>query len=75
MSFRFAWIGGVVATQKSYFPKCFNLFNPLVTQSWVCASLVYVLPAPWAGYVGEPFGTWIILGLNVATLYGLLGPL
>ena len=65
-----AWIGIVVATQKSAFPRYFNLFNPLVTQSWVFA-LVYMLPAPWAGYVGGPFGTWIILGLNVATSYGL----
>lgn len=48
----------------------FNLSNPLVTQMWVFG-VVYFLPAPYAGMVGGPFGTWMVLTPNLACAWCL----
>ena len=68
-----AWIFLSVAVNQSKgirFPLAFNLGNPLVPQVWVMG-LAYLLPAPFAGLVGGPFGTWMVLTTNLACAYYL----
>lgn len=67
------WVAFVVQTRgpTHYFPKWFNVFNPMVTTVWV-QFLAAVCPNPTVGfYFAGCLGTWGFFVFNLGTTYFL----
>ena len=65
------WVGHIVITKQTMFPKWFVLCTPLMTVVWVTAVGLALMPEPFGIYFAGTFGTWIILVMNVAAAWVL----